>query len=91
MYIGSILSRKKLSLAIKGCDFVYHFAALAELNVATTRPVETATINIIGTINALVACKKHNVKRFIHASTIYVNSVDGGFYRCIHDFLSLLA
>ena len=58
MYIGSILSRKKLSLAIKGCDFVYHFAALSELDVATTRPVETAKINILGTLNALILCKK---------------------------------
>jgi UDP-glucose 4-epimerase len=80
IYIGSILDRKKLALAIKGCDFVYHFAALAELNVAITRPVETAKINIIGTINALVACKKHNVKRFIFASSIYANTEEGGFY-----------
>ena len=80
MYIGSILDRKKLALAIKGCDFVYHFAALSELDVATTRPVETAKINIIGTINALVACNKHNVKRFIFASSIYANAEEGGFY-----------
>ena len=80
MYIGSILDRKKLALAIKGCDFVYHFAALSELDVATTRPVETAKINIIGTINALVACNKHNVKRFIFASSIYANTEEGGFY-----------
>jgi UDP-glucose 4-epimerase len=30
----------------------------------------------------LEACKKNNVKRFIYASTIYVHSHEGGFYRC---------
>ena len=28
------------------------------------------------------ACKSHGVKRFIYASTVYVHSRDGGFYRC---------
>ena len=80
MYIGSILSRKKLSLAIKGCDFVYHFAALADLDVAETKPLETAKINIVGTINALIVSKKYGVKRFIFASSIYANTEEGGFY-----------
>ena len=45
-----------------------------------TRALESAKINIIGTINALVACNKHNVKRFILASSIYANTEEGGFY-----------
>ena len=80
MYVGSILDRKKLSLAIKGCDFVYQFAALADLDVATTRPLETVKINIMGTINALIVSKEHGVKRFIFASSIYANTEEGGFY-----------
>jgi len=80
MYVGSILDKKKLSLAIKGSDFVYHFAALADLDVARTKPLETATINILGTINALILSKKHKVKRFIFASSIYANTEEGGFY-----------
>ena len=80
MYVGSILDRKKLSLAIKGCDFVYHFAALADLDVAKTKPLETAKINIVGTINALIVSKKYGVKRFIFASSIYANTEEGGFY-----------
>ena len=80
MYVGSILDRKKLSLAIKGCDFVYHFAALADMDFARTRALESAKINIIGTINALAVCKKYNVKRFIFASSIYANTEEGGFY-----------
>ena len=80
MYIGSILNRKKLSLAVKGCDFVYHFAALADMDFARVRALESAKINVIGTINALAVCKKYNVKRFIFASSIYANTEEGGFY-----------
>ena len=80
MYVGSILDRKKLSLAIKGCDFVYLFAALADLGVAATRPPETAKVNIVGTINALTVSREHGVKRFIYASSIYANTEEGGFY-----------
>lgn len=28
------------------------------------------------------ACRVHGVKRFVYASTVYVNSREGGFYRC---------
>ena len=38
-------------------------------------------VNILGTVQALELCCKHNIKRFIQASTIYVNSSEGGFYR----------
>mgnify|MGYP000725258796 FL=1 len=80
MYVGSILDRRKLSLAIKGCDFVYHFAALVNMNFARTNPFMSAKINILGTINALLVSEMHKVKRFIHASSIYANTEEGGFY-----------
>ena len=38
-------------------------------------------INVLSTVQVLELCLKYNIKRFIYASTIYVNSVDGGFYR----------
>jgi len=80
MYIGSILNKKQLSRAIKGCDFVYHFAALADLDLALMKPLDSAKINIVGTINALIISKEHMVKRFIYASSIYANTEEGGFY-----------
>ena len=80
MYIGSILDKKKLSLATKGCDFVYHFAAVSNMDFARTNPLVSAEINILGTINALLVSKLCKVKRFIHASSIYANTEEGGFY-----------
>ena len=81
MYVGDILNSKDLGRVIRGADVVYHFAALANLGQALKEPIGTVKSNILGTVLALELCKKYKVKRFIHASTIYVNSTEGGFYR----------
>ena len=82
MYIGDILNAKDLENVINGADVVFHFAALADIDKALKNPIETANINIFGTVLALELSHKHKIKRFVHASTIYVNSKEGGFYRC---------
>jgi UDP-glucose 4-epimerase len=66
----------------KGCDAVYNFAALADLNDALDKPIETAKINVLGNVQVLEACRLQGVKRFVYASTVYVYSREGGFYRC---------
>jgi len=82
MVVGDILDANLLSQTIKGAKFVYNFAGLADLNQALDNPLKTAEINILGNINVLEACRINKVKRFIYASTMYVYSREGGFYRC---------
>lgn len=82
MVIGDILDADNLNRTIEGADVVYNFAALADLNQALKQPLKTVNINILGNINVMEACRIHNVKRFIYASTVYVHSREGGFYRC---------
>ena len=82
MVIGDILDGKAVKQTIKGADVVYNFAALADLNQALNNPVKTVKINILGNLNVLEACRIHNVERFIYASTVYVHSREGSFYRC---------
>jgi len=82
MVVGDILDLSALESAISGGDVVYNFAALADLNQALDKPLETIRINILGNGHALDACHRHKVKRFIYASTVYVYSREGGFYRC---------
>ena len=78
---GDLNNRKKIEKIIKKSDYVFHFAGLADLNESLLKPLETAKSNILGTINLLKICKKYNVKRFVYASSIYVLSNQGGFYR----------
>jgi len=80
--IGDIQDSEKLNQTIVGAEVVYNFAALADLNQALEQPLKTVNINILGNINVMEACHAHGVKRFIYASTVYVHSREGGFYRC---------
>ena len=79
---GDIIRKADVDLVIEGATVVYNFAALADLNAALKRPLDTININILGNALILESCVKHSIKRFIYASTVYVNSRDGGFYRC---------
>ena len=82
MIVGNVLDSDKLNQAITGAHVVYNFAALADLDQAIKQPIKTVNINILGNLNVMEACRLHGVKRFIYASTVYVHSREGGFYRC---------
>ncbi len=78
---GSILDQDLVNKAIEGKDYVYHLAGQADIGISFEAPKETLSLNIQGTINILEACRTYNVERFVFASTIYVYSDLGGFYR----------
>lgn len=80
--IGSTLDEKKLHQYIKGKKYIYNFSGLSDLNESLNNPKKTVEQNISGTINVLEACRKFKVKKYIHASTIYVSGSQGSFYRC---------
>jgi len=80
--IGDVQDSEKLNQIIAGAEVVYNFAAIADLNQALKQPIKTNNINILGNLNVLEACRTNDVKRFVYASTIYVHSQEGGFYRC---------
>ena len=82
MVVGDILDPRAVAAAATGCEAVFHLAGFADLNRASTRPVETATANLVGTLNVLEAARNAAAKRFVFASTVYVYSRAGGFYRC---------
>jgi len=72
MIIGDILDEDTVANAVQGCDYLYDFAGIADLDDATTRPIDTIHQNILGTATLLEAARKHEIERFIYASTIYV-------------------
>jgi UDP-glucose 4-epimerase len=82
MIIGDILDFNSVLEATRDCFAIYNFAAISDLEVAIENPVDTAKINILGNIHALEACLKNNISRYIFASSVYVNSREGGFYKC---------
>jgi UDP-glucose 4-epimerase len=82
MVVGNIFDIEKVNAAMKGQNIVFHFAGLSDLDIGKDQPMEVVNQNILGTINLLNEAVKNNIQRFVFASTIYVYSRLGGFFRC---------
>ena len=52
-YIGDILNPDDIVKAIKDCQYVFHFAAQADIGSSSNDPTKTIHNNIIGTQNIL--------------------------------------
>ena len=81
MIIGNILDKESIDKALLGIDCVFHFAAIADLNESNNSPLDTINLNIMGTANLVQASVEAGVERFVYASTMYVYSPYGSFYR----------
>ena len=81
MVVGDILDRDAVNAVVSGAKYLYHFAGSADIDEAKERPFDTVNLNIMGTTVALDAAVKSGVERFIYASTMYVYSPYGSFYR----------
>ncbi len=81
MIIGDIMDLAQVTEAAQGVSVVYNFAAIADIDEAHDKPLTTATVNILGNIHALEAARLAGARRFIFASSIYVYSESGSFYR----------
>lgn len=53
----------------KGCQHIYHLAAILGVDIVADNPVETMDTEVIGTRNVVNAALKNNVKKVIYAST----------------------
>lgn len=81
MIIGDIRDEEAVNHCLRGASYVYHLAGIADIGQASVSPKETVEHNIIGSTNVLEACLREKVKRLIYASTVYVYSQHGSFYR----------
>ena len=79
--IGDILDEKKVRGVVSGSDFVYNFAGIADIEAASVSPLETVRINTLGNTVILEASRLAKIRRFVFASTLYVYSQAGAFYR----------
>ncbi|MAF42799.1 MAG: NAD-dependent epimerase [Parcubacteria group bacterium] len=79
--VGDITDEKAVEEALQDCQVVYNFAAIADMDEAKEKPLNTIKSNILGNTVLLEAAIKNNVKRFVFASTLYVYSNTGSFYR----------
>ncbi|MEM3386077.1 MAG: NAD-dependent epimerase/dehydratase family protein [Nitrososphaerales archaeon] len=75
---GDLLNMDDLFKAFKDVEYVYHLAAIADVNIALTRPELCLQVNEVGTLNLLRAAHSFEVTRVILASTTWVyNRAEG--------------
>ncbi|MBI1868039.1 MAG: NAD(P)-dependent oxidoreductase [Methylocystis sp.] len=79
--MGSVVDSEALARASEGCEAIYHFAAVADIGAANSKPGLAIEVNVMGTVKTLEAARQAGVKRYVLASSIYVYSQQGGFYR----------
>ena len=66
---GDIRDRDSVVMAMKGCDLVFHLAALIGIPYSYVAPEAYVNTNIKGTLNICQAAKEGGAKRLIHTST----------------------
>jgi len=81
MIVGDILNTDSLNDAISGNDIVYNFAGIADIDECHKNPVETVKYNILGNAMIMESSVKNNVSKYLFASSAYVYSKSGSFYR----------
>ncbi len=67
-----VLNLSAMIQATSGCDYIFHLAAVSNVNYAHKYPVYTVDLNVNGTTNVLEAARLNNIKRVFFASTVWV-------------------
>ena len=81
MLVGDAMDSNVLTSAMNKVDYVFYFAGIADIAEAKVNPYKTIEVNIMGLTKALEAGVKNNIAKFIYASSMYVYSAQGSFYR----------
>lgn len=66
---ADILDSDRLVAAMRGCDFVFHLAANADVRFGTHQPSRDLEQNTIGTFRVLDAMRVNGIKRIAFSST----------------------
>lgn len=66
---GDTLDLERLTTAMRGCDFVFHFAANADVRFGTEHPRKDLEQNTIATFNVLEAMRANGIRRIAFSST----------------------
>src|SRR3954463_4638179 len=74
---GDVTDAEAVRRAVRGCEVVYHQAALASVPRSVANPLATPRACVDGTLNVLLAARDCGARRVVYAasSSAYGNSV----------------
>jgi UDP-glucose 4-epimerase len=82
---GDIQSYERVHNAVRGCDVVFHQAALPSVPRSIQDPLTSNATNIVGTLNVLLAARDEGVKRVVFASSSSVYGANPRLPKCEDD------
>ena len=68
-YIGDVRDHKSLNTAVRGCNYIFHAAALKQVPSCEFYPIEAVKTNILGTENVLETAINCDVQKVVCLST----------------------
>ena len=71
-YEGDIRDRQMLEKAAQNCDVIFHLAAVVSVPQTIEDPVESASINEMGTLHILEVARKKKIRRVVFSSSCAV-------------------
>jgi nucleoside-diphosphate-sugar epimerase len=66
---ADISNAESIGAAFSGIDCVFHTAALPRVPLSIEKPVETHLVNVVGTLNVLVAARDAGVRRLVYSGS----------------------
>ena len=85
-----ITNNSKLKNIIKNFNVIYYFADIADINESKKNYMNTINQNILSLSNILAMSANSKLKKFIYASSLYVYSESGSFYRATKQCAEIL-
>ncbi len=69
LVVGDVRDFELLNSYTKGCDVIFHFAAILGVDIVADNPIETMDVETIGMRNVANAAINNGVKKILYAST----------------------
>jgi NAD dependent epimerase/dehydratase len=66
---GDLRDMQAVDEAVRGMEVVFHLGAMISIPYSYVHPVEVVESNVLGTLNVLMACRRHEVRRVVQASS----------------------
>lgn len=66
---GDIRDRRVVAETSRGCDIIFHLAAIVSVPFSLEKPFEAAMVNDIGTLNVMESARKNNIEKVVIASS----------------------
>jgi UDP-glucose 4-epimerase len=67
--IGDVRDKDSVQAVVRGCDYIFHAAALKQVPSCEFFPLEAVKTNILGTNNILSSAEKFGIKKVVILST----------------------